>query len=151
MTHSSNVSLSLSDAWLCEGVTCTKHYLYVKVRINFSISEYFYLIFWNWAWPTLRCWSVHLTRALCLLFHVEATPPAYVNTPFATFCTSWFLGMWPLFPLQWAVEGTRKETDRVGRSAWKVVCVGAAHTATDFKLKDVSPICGLSTRTLVSD
>jgi len=92
-----------------------------------------------------------LTGAFCFLFHAEATPLAHVDAPFATFCTSWFLGMWPLFPLQWAAEGTRKETDRVGRSAWEVECVCAVHTATKIKLKDVNPICGRSTGTLVPD
>ena len=101
----------------------------------------------DWLWDT----GLAFDWNFCFLFHIEATPLAYVDTPFSTFCTSRFLGMWTFFPLQWAVEGTWKETDRVGRSAWEVECVCAAHTATKIKLKDVNLICGLSAGTLVPD
>jgi hypothetical protein len=39
----------------------------------------------------------------------------------------------------------------VGRSAWEVKCVCAAHTTTKIMLKDVNLIFGLSTGTLVPD
>jgi hypothetical protein len=136
---------------VCEGVTCTKHYICIEVRVNFSVSKCFlpYFSKLGLTYFVVPVWR--LIGAFCFLFHVEATPLADVSTPFATFCTSWFLGMWPLFPLQWAAEGTWKGTDKLGRSAWEVECVGAAHVATEFKLGDVKPICGLSTRTLVPD
>jgi len=136
---------------VCGVVTYTKHYIYIKVRINFSVSDCLLPHFLKLGVTHFEILVWRLTGAFCFLFHVEATPLADVYTPFATFCTSWFLGMWPLFPLQWAVEGTWKETDRLGRSVWEVECVGAAHTMTEFKLKDVNPICGLSTRTVVPD
>jgi len=136
---------------VCGGVTCTKHYIYVKVRINISVSKCLLPHFSKLGVTDSEILVWCLTRAFCFLFRVEATPLADVDTPFATFCTSWFLGMWPLFPLQWAVEGTWQGTGRVGRSAWEVERVCAAHTATKFTLKDVNPICVLSTKTLVPD
>jgi hypothetical protein len=130
---------------------CAKHYIYVRIRINISLSKCLLPRFSKLGVTRSEILVWCLTGAFCFLFHVEATPLADVDTPFATFCTSWFLGMWPLFLLQWAAEGTRQETDRVGRSAWEVERVCSAHTATKFKLKDVNPNCCLSTRTLVPD
>ena len=137
--------------WQCGCVTCTKDFFYVKVRINFSVSEHFLRHFPRVCVTHFEILVWRLTAAFCSLFCVEATPLARVHTPLATFCPSWFLGMWPLFSLQWAVEGTWKETDRLGRFAWKVGCICAAHTATKFKLKDNNRICVSSTRTLAPE
>lgn len=95
---------------------CTKCSFYIKVRINFSVSEFLLCHFLKLG-MTLQDTGLAFDCSFLSLFLIEATPLACVNTPFTTFCTSWFLGMWPLLPLQRAVEGTWEETDRLGRSA----------------------------------